>query len=250
MAELMRRGGLTLCYVVNIARIIYRALGDWRCPSEETLSRAAAKSIEKDWQMGKMLLIDYENVQGIDLSEIAETDCQVSVFAGSTQSKIPIELVTSAQALGNQLKWIRIDGSGPNALDFHIAYYLGTYIAKNPRNEYFILSKDKGFDPLIRHLAKEKVNCKRITSVAEMTSTRRARNVDVDFERVLANLKKIEKSRRPRNETALRQHIKSAAGKFGSDEKVNQIVNKLTISKAIALENGRIVYKIDNITSR
>ena len=200
--------------------------------------------------MSKMLLIDYENVQGIDLSEIAGIDCKVSVFTGSTQSKIPIELVTSAQALGNRLKWIRIDGSGPNALDFHIAYYLGTHIAKDPHEEYFILSKDKGFDPLVKHITKGKVICKRITSIAEIVSTRRPKTTDVDFERVLTNLKKIEKGRRPRNETALKQHVRSISGKSGTEEKVSQIINRLISSKAIVVENGRISYKIDNITSR
>lgn len=200
--------------------------------------------------MGKRLFIDYENVQGIDLSEIAGIDCQVDVFTGSTQSKIPIGLVTSAQTLGNRLKWIRIDGSGPNALDFHIAYYLGATIAKSPQDEYFILSKDKGFDPLMKHVAKEKVICKRITSISEMMPTRRPKNVDVDFEKVLLNLKKIEKTRRPRNETALRQHVKSISGKSGTEEKVRQIVNRLISLKAIVIENGRITYGIDNITSR
>jgi hypothetical protein len=212
--------------------------------------QAGENAVEKDWIMSRILLIDYENVQGIDLSEIAGTDCKVSVFTGSSQNKIPIELVTSAQVLGNQLKWVRIDGSGPNALDFHIAYYLGGDIAKNPQDEYFILSKDKGFDPLIRHIVKGKVKCKRIMSISEILSARKTRIVDNDYDRALSNLKKIEKSRRPRNEAALRQHIKSILGKSGSKEKVDQMINKLASSRAIAVENGKIVYKIDSISSR
>src|SRR4030042_2255110 len=115
--------------------------------------------------MSKILLIDYENVHGINLSEMQAKNFKVRIFTGSNQNKIPIELVASAQLLGNQVEWIRIEGNGPNALDFHIAYYLGVYTAKNPNDEYFILSKDKGFDPLIKHLAKERFLCKRITSI-------------------------------------------------------------------------------------
>jgi PIN domain len=200
--------------------------------------------------MGKILLIDYENVQGINLSEIEGTDLQVSVFTGSAQNKIPIELVSSAQALGKSLTWVRIDGSGPNALDFHIAYYLGNLIAKSPKDEYYILSKDRGFDPLIRHVAKNKVICKRITSISEMTPLKRYKNTDDDLEKVLANLKKIEKNRRPGNEMALRKHVKTILGKLGTEEKAALIVKKLALSKSISLENERIIYKIDNMASR
>ncbi|HUI69316.1 MAG TPA: PIN domain-containing protein [Spirochaetia bacterium] len=197
--------------------------------------------------MAKILFIDYENVQGVRLSEIEGVDCKVSVFTGSSQNKIPIELVSSAQMLGNRLKWIRIDGNGPNALDFHIAYYLGASIAKAPNDEYYVLSRDKGFDPLIKHLSKEKVICKRITSVSEMMPLRRPKNADADFEKVLANLRKIEKNRRPRNEGALRKHITTILGKSGTEETGVQLISKLITSKAIVLENDRITYKIDNI---
>ena len=41
--------------------------------------------------MSIVLLIDYENVQGINLEELAGTDSRVCIFTGSSQSKIPIE---------------------------------------------------------------------------------------------------------------------------------------------------------------
>ncbi|MBE3143953.1 MAG: hypothetical protein IMZ61_08525 [Planctomycetes bacterium] len=124
--------------------------------------------------MSKVLYIDYENVQNVDLSRIAQPDFKIWVFTGVSQSRIPIELVRSTQALGNNLKWMPVDGNGPNALDFHIAYYLGVHVAENPKDEYFILSKDKGFDPLIKHVAKNKIKCRRISTMAEIESAPRA----------------------------------------------------------------------------
>ena len=47
------------------------------------------------------------------------------IFYGITQKKLPEELVVQAQPLGTRLKWIKISGQGPNALGFHIAFYLG-----------------------------------------------------------------------------------------------------------------------------
>ncbi len=194
--------------------------------------------------MSKVLLIDYENVQGIRLSELKGTDYKVRIFTGSSQNRIPIELVTAAQVLGNQVEWIRIDGNGPNALDFHIAYYLGAQAAKEPKNEYFILSKDKGFDPLLRHIAKENVSCRRISSLSELTATKKTKNIDGDYEKVLSNLKKIGKERRPRNKQKLRQHIKSALGKSSSEDKLSKIIGQLTSSKAILDVDGKLTYRI------
>ncbi len=194
--------------------------------------------------MGKVLLIDYENVQGINLIQMERMDCKVCIFTGSSQSKIPIDLVSSAQRLGNKLDWIRIDGNGPNALDFHIAYYLGAQTAGNPNDEYFILSRDKGFDPLIKHIAKGKVKCKRIGSISEIESIKRSKEPDREYERAVQNLRKIEKGRRPRNKKTLKQHLKALIGKQHGEEKIDLIIEQLFASKLITEDNGRILYKI------
>jgi hypothetical protein len=194
--------------------------------------------------MSKVLLIDYENVQGINLRQIDQTGCKVHVFTGSSQSKIPIDLVSSAQAFGDRLEWIRIDGNGPNALDFHIAYYLGVQIAKCPTNEYFILSKDKGFDPLIKHIIKGKVICRRIGSISEIGPGKKAKGADGDYEKVVKNLIKIEKGQRPRNKRTLRQYLKTLVSKPQTEEKVDRIIEQLFASKLVSDDNGRLIYKI------
>jgi len=210
----------------------------------------------KDFGVSKVLLIDYENVQNVDLGQVARLDCLVCVFTGSSQNKIPIELVSSAQALGHRLSWIRIEGSGPNALDFHIAYYLGAQISKNPGNEYYVLSKDKGFDPLIKHIAAEKVICKRIGSISEIRggvppmerkqakSPRVVKEPEGDFAKVLSNLKKIHKSRLPRSKRTLRQHLKTLVGAPQTEEKLDSIIEQLFASGVIAEENSRLRYQI------
>jgi hypothetical protein len=59
------------------------------------------------------------------------------------------------QHLGTKLEWLKVEGNGSNALDFHIAYYLGCWFTQFPTAQYFILSKDSGFDSLVRHLKKK-----------------------------------------------------------------------------------------------
>src|SRR5690606_26425169 len=77
----------------------------------------------------------------------------------------PDELVIQAQPLGPRLAWIRISGNGPNALDFHIAFYLGQELALRPTSECTVFSRDTGFDPLVRHLLALGHRCRRVNSL-------------------------------------------------------------------------------------
>jgi hypothetical protein len=115
----------------------------------------------------KFLLVDFENVQKIDLSKI-DGSIQILVFIGASQKKLSIDLVVKNQKLGSRLEWKQIEGNGKNAVDFVIAYHLGKVFDKDPKAQCTILSQDKGFDPLIKMLKKEGKNCQRIESVAEM----------------------------------------------------------------------------------
>jgi hypothetical protein len=200
--------------------------------------------------VSKILYIDYENVQNIDLSRIAELDFKIWLFTGVSQSRIPIELVKSTQAFGSNLKWVTIAGSGSNALDFHIAYYLGVHSALNPKDEYFILSKDKGFDPLVTHVVSSKIRCRRISSISEIaptsrpsSRTRKTADADGSYAKVVGNLTKIEETKRPRNRRTLRQHVISLVGKSQSEQKVDQILEQLFVAKVVIEEGGRLKYK-------
>jgi hypothetical protein len=79
----------------------------------------------------RVLFVVLENVQKVDLSCVP-ADARVMIFFGVTQKKLPEELVVQAQPLGPRLKWVKISGQGPNALNFHIAFYLGQEVANSP----------------------------------------------------------------------------------------------------------------------
>ncbi len=55
-----------------------------------------------------ILLVDYENVQDLDLSVIQEREIDIKIFVGQTQNKIPLELVQATQKLGQRVEWIKI----------------------------------------------------------------------------------------------------------------------------------------------
>ena len=58
----------------------------------------------------KLLLVDFENVQQVDLSKL-DSSYQVIIFVGASQKNIPIDLVTNAQKLGSRVVWQKVEGT-------------------------------------------------------------------------------------------------------------------------------------------
>jgi hypothetical protein len=63
-----------------------------------------------------------------------------------------VALARALQAFGQDAEYVQMEGSGHNALDFHIAYYLGRLVVEYPEARFQIVSKDAGFDPMVAHL--------------------------------------------------------------------------------------------------
>lgn len=189
----------------------------------------------------KLLLVDFENVQQIDLSRLGD-NFHVVIFVGSSQKSVPIDLVTSAQILGDRVEWQRIEGNGSNALDFHIACQLGRVVEKSPNLHCIVLSKDKGFDPLLRHLNNNGLKCKRINSLLEL-EPKTATAEEPHYKRVFELLSKCEKKSRPRKRATLSQHISSMFQKSIAQADIDRIIDILFANKMITESNNTITYE-------
>jgi len=189
----------------------------------------------------KLLLVDFENVQQVDLSRLGD-NFHVVIFVGSAQKNVPIDLVASAQKLGDRVEWQRVEGNGNNALDFYIAFHLGRVIEKSPSFHCIVLSKDKGFDPLLRHLNKNGLKCKRINSMLEL-EPKTATTEEPNYKRVLELLSKSEKKLRPRKRTTLSQHISAMFQKNIAQSDVDRIIDILFANKMISETNNTITYE-------
>lgn len=113
-------------------------------------------------------LVDYENVGPALRGCLIQEDAQVLVFLGQTNAKVHPHV---ARWLGRRAEYITINGRGPNALDFQIAYYVGTLVQADRSCEVQIVSGDKGFDPLINHLRDSGVNISRVTPPKRLASS-------------------------------------------------------------------------------
>jgi len=156
------------------------------------------------------VLIDYENIQPKNLEILENHPFKVFVFVGANQAKVPFDLAVAMQSLGDNAKYIKISGNGPNALDFHIAYYLGELSTTDPKGYFHIISKDTGFDPLIKHLKLRNIRVLREKDLAEIPVLRisNATNSDEKITAIINNLSGRSQSR-PRKIKTLTNTINS-----------------------------------------
>ena len=184
------------------------------------------------------VLIDLENVQPKNLSVLAGHDFRVLVFVGEKQTKIPFELAVAIQALGANSEYIKINGNGPNALDFHIAYYIGEFSQAHDNSYFHIISKDRGFDPLIRHLKSKKVRAQRHKDVADIpllkvvNATSKAERVDAIVDFLISR-----GPAKPRKVKTLLNSINSLFMRSLDESELNDLVGELVKRNIVIISN-------------
>lgn len=117
----------------------------------------------------KLLLVDYENKQKVDLSSLDDS-FRAIIFVGANQNPPKASRKPATAHRFSRVDFLKISGAGKNALDFHIAFELGRTFETAPDTQCFVLSGDKGFDPLLNHLNNCGMSCRRIESIAELGS--------------------------------------------------------------------------------
>jgi hypothetical protein len=191
------------------------------------------------------ILIDFENVQPKNLEILATHPFQVLVFVGASQAKVPFDLAAAMQELGERAKYIKIAGNGQNALDFHIAFYIGELSQQDPTAHFHIVSKDTGFDPLIKHLKSRGIRVQREKDLAEIPVLRlsTATSNDEKIDAIVKNLSGRGQSR-PRKVKTLSNTINSLFTKKLAEEELSALVKELETRKYIVVKQGNVSYNL------
>lgn len=190
-----------------------------------------------------IVLIDSENVQPDSIEKLRHDHFRVFVFVGANQKRIDIPVAKAVQALGANGEYVQISGNGPNALDFHIAFYIGKYSAAYPDAYFHIISKDKGFDPLIKHLKEQKIFCSRSASVADIPLVKSAAKLppkDRAFDFFEKRI--IPAKNRPATVKTLHSSIASHFLKLLSAEEVSSVVEALKAAGHITVNGQKVAY--------
>lgn len=153
------------------------------------------------------------------------------------------EVAESMQALGSNGSYVKISGNGSNALDFHVAYYIGRIACEDPTAFFHVISKDAGFDPLISHLKSKKILAARHKDVTEIPLLKAANSktltekVDV----VVANLKQ-RGAARPRTVKTLSSTIGSLFQKHLGEGDIKAILAELKKAGHAVVDGTKVSY--------
>jgi len=206
------------------------------------------------------LLVDFENVHPDNVGILNGRSFKIKVFVGANQAKIPFELARTLHAFGPDAEYVQIAGSGKNALDFHIAYYIGRLAAENPDASFYVISKDKGFDPLIKHLKAQGISCQRLSSIADIQGVKisssktisdrvdtvkpfDSRSIPEKVDAIINNLTK-RKAAKPRSLKTLRSTITALFRDSLAEVELEELIEELTKREVIKVANGKVNYEL------
>jgi len=194
------------------------------------------------------ILVDFENVQPSEIKVPSDIPLKVFLFVGQNQKNLSIDLASSLQSLGGNAEYIRIEGNGKNALDFHIAFWIGKLSEKDPNSYFHIVSKDKGFDPLIKHLRKKKILSQRVSTISEIqilsglcsgTLSGRVESI--------ANSLRARGISRPRKRKTLKNTISAFFMKTLSEDEIEEIVSSLEKKAYIKFNEDVVSYNLQSV---
>jgi hypothetical protein len=191
------------------------------------------------------VLIDYESVQPEDLWSLKQDHFRVVVFVGAHQHKIAYETVAVLQQMGSNVEYVKISGTGPNALDFHIAFYIGQLAAKEPEAYFHIVSNDRGFDPLINHLKTRKLRALRVKTVGDipLLKTGNAKSTPDRIAVIVADLRK-RGSAKPRTVTTLTSTIGALFLKQLSPDEIGSLLKALKELDYVSVSGTKVSYNL------
>ncbi len=130
-------------------------------------------------------------------------------------------------------------------MDFHIAYYIEELATIDQKGYFHIISKDTGFDPLIKHIKSRGIKILREKDLAEIPILRisSSTNKDEKIEAIIKNLAGRGQSR-PRKIKTLVNTINSLFSEDMIEKDLLSLVKQLEDQKYISVNNGNVSYKL------
>jgi PIN domain len=191
------------------------------------------------------VFVDHENVSLDDVISLDGDHVRLLAFVGATQKKIAVDAVMAIQRMGSRAEYVQMSGTGPNALDFHIAFYIGRLAQQDQKAFFHIVSKDKGFDPLVTHLKSQKILSARSDSIANIpfVKSRVPSNINARNEEYATYLQKP-KSTRPTKRKTLRSAISAYFAKAVTDSETDEIISVLVAKRWLRFDGEKTVWSI------
>jgi len=116
---------------------------------------------------------------------------------------------------------------------------------KDPEGYFHIVSKDSGFDPLIKHLREKKIRIYRERDLAEIPLLRKSSDISKNekIDAIIKNLATRGQSK-PRKINTLANTINSLFTKKLDEKELTALITQLQDLKYIAVNQGNVTYKL------
>jgi hypothetical protein len=115
------------------------------------------------------VFVDGENVHQIDPTVIGDKPVNFILLLGAKQTKLDAVMLENLMAKAASVQLIRLASTGKNALDLTLSYYLGRAVLADPTGYFHVVSRDKGFEPLIKHLRSRHVDARQHDNFSTLT---------------------------------------------------------------------------------
>ena len=192
----------------------------------------------------QVILVDFENVQPDLLPALNLEGTRVLVFIGPNQTKLPFAIVQAVQLLGERAQYVQVSKQGNDALDMHIAFYIGQLAAEFKDAYFHVIAKDRDYDPLIAHLKHRKIGAAKWPSLASIPVLKRAAaKTLIEQVEAVKDWLLERKANRPKTLKTLTNSLKTSAfaGRL-VDEEIDALLRALVEKKLIVIQGQKIEY--------
>lgn len=104
-------------------------------------------------------LVDYENVntEGLQGVEHLTAADEIIIFYSEHADRLTFDLHRRLNESKAQIHYFKVDACKKNALDFQLVSYLGYLIAQNEGQAFYIISRDTGFQSVVRFWSEQQI---------------------------------------------------------------------------------------------
>lgn len=191
-------------------------------------------------------LIDYENtgVKGLVGIEQLKEDDLIIIFYGPKTGAVPFDEHVKICQAASQVKYIKTTKTAKNYLDFQLTTYLGYLVGQTDVKEYYVISKDSGYDSVIdfwkkwgirivrkENIAGQKIAAKaagkqkttaKTTKQASKTTGGKKQTAQADRQAVQGNNQAADQSAQDEKQTVLEKPQNADAAILHTSDKVEE----------------------------
>lgn len=175
-------------------------------------------------------LIDYENVntEGMKGIDVLTSGDEVIVFYSEHADRLTFDLHQKINSSEAKVCYTKVTACKKNALDFQLVSYLGYLVALHPNDNFYIVSRDNGFQNVVKFWAEKQVLIAQLSEINQSQVQPQSESLLNKVEKLFVNAETAAIVTKCLQESHSRQelHNKMAAA-FRSNDEVSKYYKRV-----------------------